>query len=209
MQLAKALRDAGVKTAEERLRDIAISVRAKNPNWDQAKAALFASIRHDASLLETLFEPDRSQRLHLYLTKIDAEIRAASPAGRGHFPIDDHFASAPASRTNARETAQGGGRTICGNQQGGAPSRPSTAGMAAVANIARLSLLDTLKIEGRAIGEWGVGEARTWARRTGINVRFVEMLTANLPLEDTIGRWIKADEADEIWKRAQETQNAA
>lgn len=130
-------------------------------------------------------------------------------AGGGHYQLDNHLSDAPASQPNTRQSRVGEGLGQCSAENHrirAQPSPPSTAGMAAASAIVHLSILQTIKIEGRAIGDWGAGEARSWARRTGINVRFVEMLTHSLPDTDKISKWIKPHEAEVIWKRAQEEQ---
>ena len=70
------------------------------------------------------------------------------------------------------------------------------------ADIIRMSLLDTFTIEGTPIGDWQAGAARAWARTTGRHVRWVEMLTNNMPATDPIRRWTTPDEAQSLWQRA-------
>ena len=72
----------------------------------------------------------------------------------------------------------------------------------------RLTMLDTFKIEGTPIGDMQAGAARAWARREGRHVRWVVMLTANMPAADPIRRWISAEDADALWARSLEGDDA-
>jgi hypothetical protein len=129
----------------------------------------------------------------------------------GRVSVVSHERSGPGSKKSARSVAreEGAGRKEIDHQCGDArPSQPfnppSTAGMAARAKVAGQSLLESFTISGRPIGDFSAGEAKSWANRAGLHVRFVTMLTAGLPEGDQIRKWIKPDEADAIWRRAAE-----
>jgi len=118
---------------------------------------------------------------------------------RGQAVHENHQMPAPFAR-------QGGGHSQREDHGPFAPSRAITleqrAAKARTAAVIRVSLLDTFQIDGTPIGDWQAGAARTWARTTGRHVRWVEMLTANMPPADPIRRWMTPDEAQSLWQRA-------
>lgn len=74
----------------------------------------------------------------------------------------------------------------------------------------RLSRLDTVLIDGVAIGSRTVGEVRAWATRrsqdasaANRDARFALALVANLPSNELIKNWIKPEEADAAWAKAE------
>ena len=94
VQLAQALRAAGVVTIEEQLRSIAIEVLAAHGTSRIAAAnALYARVRHDADLLDGLFEPYRELALRRLLGGIESEMRREEMTrqqkarGGGHIPV--------------------------------------------------------------------------------------------------------------------------
>ena len=75
---------------------------------------------------------------------------------------------------------------------------------------ARLCRLDTVKIDGKPIGDCTVGEVKTWAARrqteqraAGRDARFALALVANLPSHAVIRQWVKPAEADNSYDRAE------
>jgi hypothetical protein len=88
---------------------------------------------------------------------------------------------------------------------------------AVVAIHARLSRLDTVRIDGTPVGDCTVQQVRDWAERRRFDqrtaardVRFaLSLIGANLNRNEIIRRWIKPDEADELYRRAEEVANAA
>jgi hypothetical protein len=202
-QLREALRAVGVMTVEERLRLIAIEVLATHAHSrEAAAAALYARVCHDADLLAGLFAPYRELALRRLLGAVESEMRRYELAHGGGRPSSGgHVEYAPSER-------HGGGRTHNDNHGAVAPARPSRDAQEAVGAVLRLTMLDTFKIEGTPIGDMQAGAARAWARREGRHVRWVVMLTANMPAADPIRRWISADDADALWARSQEGDDA-
>ena len=211
VQLAQALRAAGVVTIEERLREIAIEVLAAHGTSRIAAAnALYARVRHDADLLDGLFEPYRELALRRLLGGVESDMRREEMTrqekarGGGRIASDDHAGSAPNERP-------GGGRSPFDDRTLNAPvaTPPNRrAAQDSVGTVLRLTMLDTFRIDGMPIGDVQAGVARAWARREGRHVRWVTMLTSNVPAADPIRRWITADDADEMWSRSVEGDDA-
>jgi hypothetical protein len=210
-QLANALREAGIVTVAERLRDMAINVLAVHASSRAAASeAMYAAVRYDTDLLDELFAPYRELALKRLLGAVESEMRQheraeqekAGSGGRGS--RDDHGVYAPSARP--------GGGLEGGESQGAvAPAAPPPdrrMAQESVANVMRLTMLDTFKIDGIAIGDMQAGAARAWARREGRHVRWVGLITANVPAADPIRRWIAPDDADALWARSLDSADA-
>jgi hypothetical protein len=92
-QLGQALREAGVVTVEERLRELAIEVLAAHGSSRVAAAnALYARVRHDADLMDGLFALYRELALSRLLGGVESEMRREEmtrqqkASGGGHPP---------------------------------------------------------------------------------------------------------------------------
>ena len=211
VQLAQALRAAGVVTIEERLRSIAIEVLAAHGTSRIAAAnALYARVRHDADLLDGLFEPYRELALRRLLGGVESEMRREEMTrqekarGGGRIASDDHARSAPNERPDGGHSA---GETLVSAAPVATPPNRRAA-QDSVGTVLRLTMLDTFRIDGMPIGDVQAGVARAWARREGRHVRWVTMLTSNVPAADPIRRWITAEDADEMWSRSVEDADA-
>ncbi len=79
-----------------------------------------------------------------------------------------------------------------------------TAGMAAVGAVAAKSLLDTFKANGMPIGDLTSAEANAWADSHARDVRFVRLLTANLPPHLPIRTYRTGEEAARLYEQAKE-----
>jgi len=208
-QLAQALRAAGVVTVEERLRDIAVQVLAAHGSSRIAAAnAMYARVRHEPDLLEGLFAPYRELALRRLLGGVESEMRREEIArqekaqGEGHIASGDHAGSAFIARP-------GGGHKKADDRAQAAPVQPDRrAAQESVGKVLRLTMLDTFRIDGTPIGDVQAGAARAWARREGRHVRWVTMLTSNVPAADPIRRWITPEDADEMWSRSVEDADA-
>lgn len=213
-QLATALRSAGFGTTPERLRDIAVEVLAVyNANNAASREALYARVVHHADLLGELFSPYREQALKRFLDwtsdRLAEEARLQEPkppkpqtgappskssGSAGSAPPRQDFgaltedrrpslASALLARADARRSAQRDAQQRVGD-------------------VLKMSMLDEFKVDGVSIGKMSAGAALSWARRTGQHVRFVTLLAANLPQTEPIEKYIKPEEANELWRRS-------
>ena len=210
-QMAQALRAAGVVTVEEQLRSIAVEVLAAHGTSRVAAAnALYARVRHAPDLLDGLFEPYRELALRRLLGGIESEMRREEMArqerarGWGREAVASHVPDAANERP-------GGGRLSTDDHASRAPAPHHAnrrAAQESVGAVLRLTMLDTFRIDGMPIGDVQAGVARAWARREGRHVRWVTMLTSNVPAADPIRRWISADDADELWARSVEGDDA-
>lgn len=150
------------------------AVKSNPRNWDGAKDALYKSIKNDPELLWALFEPYRVVATQRLLTEAATLLRE---------PV---------------QLKEVGGRSL-GDNPG--PSVPPS-GMDAVARVARLSLLDTFKINGRSIGDCTPEEAIRWAGARERDAAFVRMLTANLPAGRPIRDFRRPEDTQELYDRA-------
>lgn len=200
--MERALRDAGVEPAEERLRRIALDAVRSNPrNWDGARDALYAAVRSDAALLWELFAPFRHQAVQMALTAAASELRRAETPVRGlegrAIVVVPTMEVLPAPPKDAPATGQGG------------PGQPSSAdqsaraGAAAVVAAVRRSLLDTFRVNGSPIGDITPREATAWAGARERDARFVRALVENLPPDEPIRKWRTADEAEALYAKAE------
>jgi len=200
-QLKEAFRVAGFLSPAERLRQIAIAAMSQHATSnDAAIAAVLHAVRHDLLLTWALFTPYDTLAVKKLFADVRHELRQDEKAReRGQAVHENHQMPAPFAR-------QGGGHSQREDHGPFAPSRAITleqrAAKARTAAVIRVSLLDTFQIDGTPIGDWQAGAARTWARTTGRHVRWVEMLTANMPPADPIRRWMTPDEAQSLWQRA-------
>jgi hypothetical protein len=130
--------------------------------------------------------------------------RQEKARGGGHLEREDHTFTAPTTRQD------GGHRNIkTQTPHAPVPSHPNRrAAQESVGTVLRLTMLDTFRIDGLPIGDVQAGVARAWARREGRHVRWVNMLTSNVPAFDPIRRWITPDVADEMWSRSAEGDDA-
>lgn len=206
--LAEALETAGYLTPADRLRRAAIIAVHASPGWDGRKDALYAHVRHDAELLWELFAAYRAPAVHALLTRAAAEIHESErppetedePSAPGLALRESHPATA--RRANDNPSSDGGGLTRPDGHKLRAPPVRSTAGMEAVSAVARLSLLDTFKVNGQAIGDLTPGEALRWAGSRERDARFVRLLAGNLPPDAPIRRWRTGDEAQAAYDAA-------
>jgi hypothetical protein len=210
-QMAQALRAAGVVTVEERLREIAVEVLAAHGTSRVAAVnALYARVRHESDLLDALFEPYRELALRRLLGGVESDMRREEMArqervlGGGREAGASHVTDAPDERP-------GGGQMSTDDHAPRAPAPHHTnrrAAQESVGAVLRLTMLDIFRIDGMPIGDVQAGVARAWARREGRHVRWVTMLTSNVPSADPIRRWITPDDADELWARSVEGDDA-
>jgi hypothetical protein len=177
----------------ERLISVGISAVTDNPrNWDGAKDALYKAVRNDADLLWALFEPYRLVAVQKLLTESAAKLREQERR-----------------ELDVRLKAARSGQTGIDNR--GVDARPAASpqsGMDARTNVVQLSLLDTFKINGRAIGDCTPYEAKEWASARERDARFVRLLTTNLPSNEPIRKYIRPEEVQNIYNLAEKQQDA-
>lgn len=197
--------------ARERLLEVAMqTVREWPRNWDGAKQALYAAVKDDPALLWAMFEPWRLVAAQRLLTEAAAKLREQEKMALDRNLVETRRSARTADRPTSSTTP---------NQPTAANDRPRDAmgpkehddharvahphsGMDAVAKVARLSMLDTFRINGQAIGDCTAKEARGWAGSRERDARFVRMLTANLPDDEPIRKYRDATEADSLYERA-------
>lgn len=205
-QLKEAFQVAGIVSPADRLKKIAIqAMREHAHSRDSACEAIFEDVRRDLTLFSLLMEPYRDMALRKLLIDTARGSQEYDKA-RGAGPIWGENHEKPAQS----ERAGGGGQDHCDNRERcTSPRQRFDAGVdarraaqAAVSTKLMKSLLDTIEVEGRPIGDWQAGEARAWARRNGRMIHFVEMLTANMPPDDLIRKWIQPEMAAEYWQRS-------
>lgn len=221
-----------------RLRWCVVQAKAAGGNWQNAKKEFISRVQSDAALLWCLFEPYRDVAVQRLLDQVSREMheaRKADARGDKEHGTSNTVAAMPQSQQKARQhtaASPGGlGQDPNGSQSRTAqpastpkpmaPPRDIRAGIEAVINVVRLSLLDTFKIEltgangsiSIAIGDCTPSEADAWAGSRERDVRFVRLLTRNLPRDKKIRQLRTADDVDAIYAEAYhiaaEADNAA
>lgn len=157
----------------QHLLNIALNALKNAKSWDAAKAATYAAVNNSPVLMDALFEREKDKVLNKLLTV------AASLSGGAK-----------------QKTAQTQGDTRIHH------GRP-TSGMAGLANVVKLSLLDTFKVNGQSIGDVTPTEANAWAASRERDARFVKVLTYNLPPNDPIRKYRRPDEVDVMYAESQ------
>jgi hypothetical protein len=201
--LAEAFRVAGYKDPKVCLKEIALDAIQSNPkSWDGAKDAFYAKVRNNPDLLWELFAPHRAQVAQLWLTQAANEIHAqnrklaAVPNSGGVQVLSaGQRQPDPANKTTGQASDENQGRH--------APRPTAAAGAAAIANVTRLSLLDTFKVNGQPLGDVTSLEANAWAASRERDARFVRLLTENLPPDQPIKKYRTPDDAQALYAQAE------
>lgn len=206
--LAEALTASGYIPAGDKLQAAARRAVQENPrNWDAAKETLCALVRPDPEMVWAMLAPYKSQAAQLLLTQAAATLRAEQKphvvadtrSGAGHRPDG---AQCMVARTATASRSEGGHPGSV-NRDCSAPIASAAKGAVAVMAVARLSLLDTFKVNGQSIGDLTSAEAVRWAGSRERDARFVRMLTANLPPDQPIKKYRTGDEAAAIYAQAE------
>jgi hypothetical protein len=187
--LSVALRRAGYKPPGERLLEIAERALAEHPRTnDLARVYIYGAVIEDAELLWEMFANWRG---------IAADVLLREVVRR---------------RIAARQTigAKSSQTAIAAAPQGGGSSRPSVQPSAAAKEEARvatahvLSKLDTFRVNGKPIGDCTPEEALNWRASRVRDSRFVWLICAGIPAGHRIRDYIKPDDAEAFYQRAQE-----
>jgi len=97
-------------------------------------------------------------------------------------------------------------------QSAAQPREPSPAQRKASLEVARLSIMDTFKIDGLPIGNWTVALARAEGRRKtrdGFVLREAVKIVANAPANALLRNVVKVEEMQRIRQKAEEIADAA
>ncbi len=183
----KAGFDGGDGDAADRLLAIGLEALGKHSHdLDAARAYILAKIGRDGNLLWQLFQRWERPALDLLIGDVARNIR---------------------EERAKRERDKGSGAKPNGGPRTGPSAAEKQAARGEVVRV--LSRLDIERINNRPIGDCTPKEAIAWAGKHHIKVRFVQMLTANLPLTRPIREFIRPEEADAIYRRAEEEQDNA
>ena len=175
----------------------AIAARRDHSNWDSSKDAFFRAVRGDAEVLWALFAPYRAQAAQAALTLASGEIKQAARRG----------GSAEAGTLDEADVEE---LPKVGKMNGAsapiAPAAPNRSkersNIAKIASIRAESLLDTVLINGKPVGDFTARQAAAWARTHKQKSRFVELLVQNLPLDEPIRKYRSPDSVKQIYEQA-------
>lgn len=154
-------------------------------DYAKAQAFFIAEINRDVSLVWELFAPWRAEAIRKALQGASAALHEKSTKSRRsvHDHRENHIrADRPARASAARNLV----------------------GVNSIGQVAKLSMLDLLRVNGRAIGDVTAREARAWAASRRRDARFVELLTSNLPEDRPIREFRTGKDADALYARAQQ-----
>lgn len=136
---------------------------------------------------------------------------------RGHLThaAKGHIGGAAPPSSNRGGDGHGSRSASSGLPPVAAPVREPSVGQrsasAAVAKAAAITVMDTLKIDGRAIGDWTVSEARNAGRlksREGYILIEASRMVANAKGNETLRSVVKEHEMQKIMQRAAEVADA-
>lgn len=214
----EAFKKVGYKRADERLWDAAvIAWTAAEGNSERGRDELFKIIQRDAELLWELFKPYHRVAAQKLLEEVSQEAREEErrrkaalrspntsgqqrpvvvPSGSGQLIREDHSGLARPAPSQPRPPLE-----IMGNRAG----------------TVRQSLLDTFRIElpaayGRvsmSIGDCTPKEAMSWVGAKEKDIKFVRLLTKNLPDNERIRKHRDADAVEAIYAEAMRPEHAA
>jgi hypothetical protein len=183
---------------EARLKEVALAAVRQSPrNWDGAKDALYKAVRNDPELLWEMFQPYRAQAAQRLLTEAAAKHRQDEMVVRGRRDGESQISHAQHRQGGSGHSYRGG------RDPDAAPSRKSAASIEALAPVAAASLLDTFRINGRAVGDMTPEDAEKWAASKERDARFVRLLTQNLPPGRPIREFRSAEDAALLYAEAE------
>lgn len=210
--LKEAFAKAGYKPADERLWNAAvIAWTAAEGNLERGRDELFKIIEHDAELILELFKPYHRVAAQKLLEEV-SQVAREEERRRQALSSPKH----PNGQQRPVVVPSRSGPTPNGNQ--GGLARPAPFQPRAVheitrnkSNTVRQSLLDTFRIElpaayGRmsiSIGDCTPTEAMSWVGATERDIKFVRLLTQNLPREERIRKHMNdPDVIDSLYAQA-------
>lgn len=172
--------------AEARLETVARKAfSVSKGNWDDAYKRIVGAIIDDAELLWVLFKPHSANLVRSYMSMVQGKMHRERKQAQPKVVVVKHTRRPP----------------------GTVPSS-SREGQEAVITVARMSMLDNFMINGQPIGKITSREALAWTGSQTRNIRFVRMLTANIPLDQPISQFRTADEANTMYMQASEMADA-
>ncbi len=190
---AEAFEKVGYQSAQQRLDAIADAAWAEHPRtMDFAREYVLREVETDAGLLWTMFKNWHRPAATFLLEASAARIRERRAA--------KYISGASsAEHTITTQPQRAGGRNAIG---------PSAADKAAarehVAGV--ISKLDTYKVNGRPVGDVTPEEALSFRDAKARENRFIDLLTAGLPPHLPIRHFVRPEEAEAMWRRAQEEE---
>lgn len=198
--MSAAFAKAGYDDPHAQLAAIADAALAAHPRTlDAARAEVLRQVSGDAALLWVMFERWHGPAADTLLQAAAARKRAQSEANRHEHT---NSSAPPSSGANVQANTISDQPQRAGSLTAAAPSlaaREEARG--AVARI--LSRLDMLRINGRPIGDCTPEEAMAWRAVRVKETRFIWMLCSGLPPHLPIRDFIRPQEADEMWSRAE------
>ena len=212
--IAKAFTDAGYLTPEDKLRDHALEAAKASPaNWEGARDALYRLIKCDADVLWLMLAPYRAQVADAALRAVMQEVRqhevrvapvtmAVRSTSEKTWTPDDIVVCVPMLKsptTQPGKTQRFLAKVVPTLQQ-------QRVAMESRSAIVCLSLLDTFKVNEQPIGDVTPREANGWTLARERDVRWVRLLTQNLPEDLPIRKYRTGQEAAELYTLAESSE---
>lgn len=210
MSMSQALRKAGVKSSADKLAEAVAAAHAAHPrHLIRAQAALADLVYADPALCRAAFAgvADRvfGDLLRKHVLAADKERRRdikAVSGGVGHRAAGTHITGA---RTTGGTAGEGGQRSHGDQAANAAPAAVAAIpGHAAVARVARQTILDTMRTEnGTPLGDETKFSLQDLARRSGQRSWFYDAMQRVMP---PIGKardaW-SGEDTERLWQKAQ------
>jgi hypothetical protein len=205
--MSEAFARAGVETPRARAdRIVREAVERCGGNRTAAIGAMIrALLDSDAETVWAFFAPDHDIRLHTEYDRMLRRIREERglDAPQSREGQHEHAAKTARLLPSSRE-GTGSGHAAYAQQGQSVHVAPRPYVPTTVIEIARNSLLRSIEIDGRPIGECTAGRVREWARARGREARFAYLLAHGLQDSQVIGMCKTEDDAREAQRLAQQ-----
>jgi hypothetical protein len=206
--IGAALARAGYLSPAERLQQVVERVLKAHDTRAAQVEAIWAIVQKDKDLLIEMVAPRRAAVIEDLLRSAMAQ----AAAGReGQSTTAEKAGRSSPSRTPSPQGERAGHLGIAEKAKASAPARTSSppgaprvsaAALRAVGQVEARAILRTFLIDGRALGDCLVREARSWAAKRARDARFIDMLTAGMQQDMVIGRHCTEKDAMDIWVAA-------
>lgn len=212
-QLGAALKDAGVRSARDRLEEIALKAMVDHAgSLYQAEEAIWERVRKDRILLDALLSPWREQAIQVLVGTVPRRLGYNPAMGTGatmHIPSEEHHGDADTPLKKRAQMVS----TAWDRKHKTELTKERDAEIARLnawrdlRDIRRYGFQTTaaahVQINEKPFWTVCVNEARGWIDRTEHEARFLELVIAGVPDDGRpIEHYRRPEEIDALWKQA-------
>ena len=199
--LKEAFRRVGVKSAEDRLRDIALKAMVAHAgNMNTAVEQIWAEVQEDRHLTAELFKLDYRRAISGLIYRVRNAITSAENAGQLKRKVERQAAAVFADWKREEDAEEAADR----KSQAEHEAKQKLEYEAYLAKW-RETKIGGIEISGMPIWQVSVGKARNWLATQKQRWRTVELLIEGLPNDGRpIEYYRKPDEVEALWQLAGE-----